>query len=207
MADNNNGTIVAEKPSVKPSFGKLLVGVWNTKTLVAIAVGAALFGVLMVYGSIPVFANTQLTAAMVVPVVVGGLFGAVPAFVTLLLGNVLADTIGGWGYWFDWSIGNGVLGFFIGTLPLYGARINEGIFKPKHAVIYAVTAVIGNAVALGLVTPIFSTLIYHSDLEITFLQSIAGGISNTLVLVVVGIPLLTVLAKRFGKRQNLTEEA
>jgi energy-coupling factor transport system substrate-specific component len=191
----------------KKSLGKLFLGEWNTKTIVAVAVGAALYGVLMVYGSIPVFTNTQLTSAMLVPVVVGGLFGSVPAFVALLLGNVLADTIGGWGYWFDWSIGGGVLGLFIGALPLYGARISEGIFTVKHAIIYALTAIVGNAVAFYIVTPIFSTLIYHSDLEITFLQSFAAGVSNTLVLVVVGIPLLTVLARRFKKHSNLTEEA
>jgi energy-coupling factor transport system substrate-specific component len=191
----------------KKQFGKLFIGKWNTKTLVAAAVGAALFGVLMVYGSIPVFTNTNITLAMVIPVVVGGLFGSVPAFVTLLLGNMLADLIGGWGFWFDWSIGNGVLGLFIGALPLYGARIDEGVFKVKHAIIYAATAVIGNAVAFGIVTPLLTSLFYAADLEITFLQAFVSGISNTIVLVVIGIPLLIVLAKRFAKRGGLTEEA
>lgn len=191
----------------KESFGKLFVGTWNTRTIVAVAVGAALFGVLMVFGSIPVFTNTQLTSAMIVPVVVGGLFGPVPAFITLFVGNILADTIGGWGYWFDWSIGNGFLGLFIGTLPLYGARISEGIFKVRHAVIYAVVSVLGNAVALGLITPLLTSLIYASDLEITFLQAFASGISNTAVLVIVGIPVLVLLSKRFAARSNLKEES
>jgi energy-coupling factor transport system substrate-specific component len=143
---------------------------------------------------------------MIIPVVVGGLFGPLPAFVTLLIGNVLADTIGGWGYWFDWSVGNGVLGFFIGTLPLYGAKIDEGIFKVHHAVIYAVIAVLGNAIAFGLVTPLLTSLFYAADLEITILQAFASGLSNTLVLVVVGIPILILLSKRFGKGKDLKEE-
>jgi energy-coupling factor transport system substrate-specific component len=188
-------------------FGKLFLGKWNTKTLVTAAVGAALFGVLMVYGGIPIFTNTKLTSAMIIPVVVGGLFGPVPAFVTLLLGNTLADLIGGWGFWFDWSIGNGVLGLFIGALPLYGARIDEGIFKVHHAIIYGVIAVVGNAIAFGLITPILTAFIYGSDLEITFLQAFAAVISNSIVLVVVGIPLLILLSRRFAKRTNLTEEA
>ncbi|MDR1230978.1 MAG: ECF-type riboflavin transporter substrate-binding protein [Spirochaetaceae bacterium] len=188
------------------NFGKLVLGKWSTKTLVAVAIGAALFGVLMAYGSIPIFTNTQLTSAMIVPVVVGGLFGPLPAFVTLLIGNILADTIGGWGYWFDWSIGNGILGFFIGTLPLYGARIDEGVFKVRHAVIYAIIAVLGNAAAFGLVTPLLTSLFYAADVEITFLQAFASGISNTVVLIVVGIPILVLLSKRFGKRKDLKEE-
>ena len=190
----------------KQSFGKLFLGKWSTKTIVAVAVGAALFGVLMVYGSIPVFTNTYLTSAMIVPVVVGGLFGPVPAFATMLIGNIVADTIGGWGYWFDWSIGNGVLGLFIGALPLYGAKIDEGIFTIKHAIIYAVLVVIGNSLAFGIITPLMTTLFYAADLEITFIQAFVSGIANTLVLVVIGIPLLFLLAKRSKKRMNLTEE-
>ena len=30
-----------------------------------------------------------------------------------MIGNVISDLIGGWGFWFDWSIGNGILGFFV----------------------------------------------------------------------------------------------
>jgi len=190
----------------KRSIGAMIVGKWNTVTLVAVAVGAALFGVLMVYGSIPVFANTFLTSAMIIPVIVGGLFGPLPAFATMLIGNFVADLIGGWGFWFDWSVGNGVLGLFIGALPLYGARIDEGIFSVKHAIIYAVCVIIGNAVAFGLVTPIMTSIFYAADLEITFIQAFAGGIANTAVLVVIGIPILFLFANRYKKRTNLKEE-
>ncbi len=196
-----------ENPAVKKSLGKQIVGAWDTKTIVGIAIGAALFGVLMVFGSIPVFTNTYLTTAMIIPVVVGALFGPLPAMATLLLGNVLADLIGGWGFWFDWSIGNAFLGFFVGLLPVYGARITEGVFKVTHAIIYAVCAIIGNAVAFGLITPLMTSLFYSADLEITFLQSFASGISNTAVLIIVGIPILILLASRYRARTNLKEEA
>ena len=185
---------------------KKFVGEWNTKTIVAIAIGAALFGVLMVWGSIPVFTNISLTSAMVVPVVVGALFGPLPAFATLLIGNCLADLIGGWGFWFDWSVGNGVLGLFVGLLPMYGADIKNGIFKVKHAIIYTICCILGNAIAFGIVTPVMTALFYSADLEITFIQSIAGGLSNTAVLVIIGIPVLVLLSKRYASRTNLVEE-
>ena len=185
---------------------KKFVGEWNTKTIVAIAIGAALFGVLMVWGSIPVFTNTSLTSAMVVPVVVGALFGPLPAFATLLIGNCLADLIGGWGFWFDWSVGNGVLGLFVGLLPMYGADIKNGVFKVKHAVIYTICCILGNAIAFGIVTPVMTALFYSADLEITFIQSLAGGLSNTAVLVIIGIPVLVLLSKRYASRTNLVEE-
>ena len=190
---------------MKSTFKRLL-GVWNTRTVVAVAIGAALFGVLMVYGGIPVFTNTKLTTAMVIPVIVGAMFGPVPAAVACFAGNTIADLIGGWGYWFDWSAGNAVLGFIVGLLPFYGAKINEGIFKTTHAVIYAVTCVIGNALAFGVVTPLLTTLFYGGELEVTFMQAFAGGLANTAILVIIGIPILFLLAKRNIRGTNLKIE-
>jgi energy-coupling factor transport system substrate-specific component len=143
---------------------------------------------------------------MIIPVIVGAMFGPVPAFVACTVGNTIADLIGGWGFWFDWSIGNGVLGFIIGLLPLYGARINDGVFKVKHAVIYAIICVIGNAFAFGVITPIFSAAFYGSELEVTFIQSLTGGIANVLVLTIIGIPILIALSARNARSNNLKKE-
>lgn len=190
----------------KKSILQMIVGEWNTKTIVAIGIGAALFGVLMVFGSIEVFTNTKLSTAMIIPVIVGGMFGPVPAMLTLFIGNTIADLIGGWGFWFDWSVGNAVLGFCVGLLPIYGARINDGIFKVNHMIIYAVICVLGNALAFGVITPIMTVLFYGGELTITFLQSLTGGISNSAVLIIAGIPLLTLLANRNARGTNLTRE-
>lgn len=191
---------------MKKSLAKTILGDWNTKTIVGVAIGAALFGVLMNFGSIKVFTSTNLTTAMLVPVIVGGLFGPLPALVAAGLGNVIADLIGGWGFWFDWSIGNAILGFFVGALPIYGAVIEDGIFEVKHMIIYAIVCIIGNALAFGVITPIFSTLLYQSELKVTFMQALTGGASNCLVLIIIGIPLLKALAARNAKNVNLTKE-
>ena len=172
------------------------IGVWNTKTIVGVAIGAALFGVLMNFGSIRIFTNTSLTTAMVVPVIVGGLFGPLPA----------ADLISGSGFWFDWSIGNAFLGLFIGALPLYGAYIEDGIFEVKHMIIYAILCVIGCGISFGLVTPFFTYLWYGGELTITLYQSVVGSISNIIVLLVIGIPVLKVLASRNSRGRNLKAE-
>ena len=190
----------------KQSVGKILLGKWDTKTIVGVAIGVALFGVLMDYASIKVFTNTNLTLAMIVPVIVGGLFGPLPAALACGLGNCLADLIGGWGMWFDWSIGNAVMGFCVGLLPIYGARIKEGVFTVKQAILYAVCCILGNMVAFGVITPVFSYLLYASDLNVTFLQAFAATLGNSAVLVIIGIPVLLILAKRYKARTNLTED-
>lgn len=190
----------------KKGIGKLLLGTWDTKTIVGVAIGAALFGVLMDFGGIRVFSNTSLTSAMIVIPVVAGLFGPLPAALAAGIGNVLADLIGGWGFWFDWSIGNFVLGFIVGLLPVYGARIDEGIFTVKHIIIYIITVVVGNVVAFGAVTPLFTYFFYSGELAITWMQGVSAILSNGAVLIIIGVPLLYLLAKRNAKKTNLEEE-
>lgn len=191
----------------KESIGKLLLGKWDTKTIVGIAIGASLFGVLMNYGGIRVFTNTSLTTAMIVDVIVGALFGPLPAALAALFGNIISDLIGGWGFWFDWSLGNAVLGFFVGLLPIYGARINDGVFNAKHALIFTLTVIFGNLLAFGLITPLLTYLFYSHELTITWSQAMAAVIGNASVQIVVGIPLLFVLAKRNARGTNLKKEA
>ncbi len=190
----------------KESIGSKLIGKWDTRTIVGVAIGAALFGVLMNYGGIRIFTNTSLSTAMLVDVIVGALFGPLPAAAAAFFGNVISDLIGGWGFWFDWSIGNGVLGFFVGLLAVYGANISEGVFTKKQMVIYAITVIVGNLVAFGVVTPLLTYLFYSQELTITWGQAFSAVISNASVQIIVGIPLLIALAKRNARGTNLTQE-
>ena len=190
----------------KKTLGQKLLGTWNTKTIVGVAIGAALFGVLMNYGGIKVTTNTSLTSAYVIPAIVGALFGPLPAGLAAGLGNVVADLLGGWGFWFDWSIGNFVAGYFAGLVGLFGADVENGVFTPKHALIYAILCVIGCAVGFGVVTPFLTYMWYSSELTITWIQAWAAIVSDATVLIVVGLPLLIALAKRNARGTNLSKE-
>lgn len=191
---------------MKKTLGQKLLGTWNTKTIVGVAIGAALFGVLMNYGGIRVTTNTSLTSAYVVPAIVGALFGPLPAALAAGIGNVVADLLGGWGLWFDWSLGNFVAGYFAGLVCAFGADVDNGVFGVKHAVIYAVLCVVGCAVGFGLVTPVLTYLWYSSELTITWIQAQAAIISDASVLIVIGIPVLYALSKRNARGSNLTKE-
>ena len=190
----------------KKSLGSILLGKWNTKTIVGIAIGSALFGVLMNFGAIRVTTNTSLTTSYIVLPIVGALFGPLPAFLTGLIGNTIADLIGGWGLWFDWSFGNAVAGFFMGLLPLYGAKIEDGVFSIKHAIIFAIVTVIGVGVGFGLVTPLLTYVFYSSELTVTWIQAWAAIVSDASVSIIVGVPVLFALAKRNAKGTNLSKE-
>ena len=190
----------------KQSLGSILLGKWNTKTIVGIAIGAALFGVLMNFGSIRVTTNTSLTTSYIVLPIVGALFGPLPAFLTGLICNTIADLIGGWGLWFDWSFCNAVASLFMGLLPLYGAKIEDGVFTVKHAIIYAVVTVVGVGIGFGLVTPVLTYLFYSSELTVTWIQAWAAIVSDASVAIIVGVPVLFALAKRNARGTNLSKE-
>ncbi|MBQ6451243.1 MAG: ECF-type riboflavin transporter substrate-binding protein [Solobacterium sp.] len=190
----------------KKSFGSKLLGEWNTRTIVTVAIGAALFGVLMNYGGIPIFTNTSLTTAMIVPVVVGAMYGPVPAAVAAGVGNVIADLIGGWGMYPAWSIANAVAALFIGALPLYGAYITEGVFDVKHMVIYIICVLVGNALAFGVVAQVLTVVFEGGDMNVSLLQGLYASIGNILVEGVIGILVIKLLANRYKSRTNLSEE-
>lgn len=110
-------------------IGRKLVGQWNTKTVVGVALGAILMAIMMVYIQIPIFTQVQFSLAPVVIVIVGALFGPLPAAIAACFGNFLADMIGGWGFWFDWTIGHFFCGFITGLLPSTARRSARG-FSP-----------------------------------------------------------------------------
>ncbi|MBR0462089.1 MAG: ECF-type riboflavin transporter substrate-binding protein [Erysipelotrichaceae bacterium] len=182
------------------------LGVWNTKTIVTVAIGAALFGVLMNYGGIPIFTNTSLTTAMIVPVVVGAMCGPLPAAIAAGVGNFIADLIGGWGIYPAWAIANAVAGFFVGALPLYGAYIDEGKFEVKHMIWYVVCVIVGNALAFGVVAQALTVVLEGGDMNLSLYQGLYASLGNILIELVIGIPVIKLLANRNKARTNLTEE-
>ena len=180
---------------------------FSTREVVAVAIGAALFAVLMVYGGIPVFTNTKLSSAHIVPVLVGALYGPIPAALVGFLGNIFADALSGAGFWLDWSIGNGIFSLIVGSLMFFGARLRQGIFTTKHAVILTVLAIVGNALSFGLITPLATYITQGGELDITLAQAQAAVITNSAVVILIGVPLLFLIAKRYQSQTNLRDEA
>lgn len=190
----------------KRSIGKLLVGEWNTKTVVGVALGAILFAVNIVFIQVPIFTQVQLSLAPLVVVIVGGMFGPLACGISMMIGNFLADMIGGWGFWFDWTLADLVYGFIIGLLPVYGAKISEGIFTKKQMIIFGILAIVGPLFAYCAIAPIFTMMWYEGELAIGMLQGLIAGLKDGVMSVVLGIPVLKVMANRNLKKMNLSEE-
>ena len=91
---------------------------------------AAIYLTALVY--IPGADNVQLRPGVAIPILCGALFGPAAGFVTGFLGNLVADQVLGWGFWFYWYIGNGIMG------------LAAGMFRPP-------TSAYSRATAIGLV--------------------------------------------------------
>jgi energy-coupling factor transport system substrate-specific component len=96
----------------------------SSRTIVYAAIGAALYGILLV-AQVPIPGSTvSIRPAFALVPFFGYAFGPVVGFFVGLVGNAIGDQISGWGAltsW-NWSIANGLVGLIAGLAPLYLAR-------------------------------------------------------------------------------------
>ncbi len=122
----------------------------SAKTVVVIAIGAALYGIggLPMFG-IPVFANTTLKPAMAVLALFSVLYGPIVGFLVGFIGHWVTDLFAGWGVWLTWVLGSGIVGMIIGLFPIITKnRIESGLFDKKDFLIFVVLAFFRQCVRL-----------------------------------------------------------
>src|SRR3954465_13776750 len=105
----------------------------TSRTIVYAAIGAALYGILLV-AQIPIPGSTvSVRPAFALVPFFGYAFGPVVGFFVGLVGNAIGDQISGWGAltsW-NWSIANGLVGLIAGLAPLFLARWVNGNLRDR----------------------------------------------------------------------------
>ena len=158
----------------------------TSRTIVYAAIGAALYGILLV-AQLPIPGSTvSVRPAFAIVPFFGYAFGPIVGLFTGLVGNAIGDQISGWGAltsW-NWSLANGLVGFIAGLAPLYLASWVNGDLRQRAiggAVAGAIAVVVGflfiftDAILQGLdVGTILSTL---------YLPVIIGDLIGTIILV------------------------
>lgn len=90
---------------------------FGTREVVYGAIGAALYGVLSWVTNIvplPAAGNVAFRPAVAVLVFFGVAYGPWVGLVAGLVGNTLGDALTGWGLYWNWSVGNALMGFIPG---------------------------------------------------------------------------------------------
>ena len=123
---------------------------FSTKQIVAMAVGTALYAALTIPFNALQIPGVWLVAVrptVAIPMFFGFVFGPVTGFVSGLLGNTIADAVSWGGFFWNWDIGNGLLGAVPGIGYYVVKRVDWA--KARGLVSAAVLAVIASIVGMG----------------------------------------------------------
>jgi len=158
----------------------------TSRTIVYAAIGAALYGILLV-AQLPIPGSTvSVRPAFALVPFFGYAFGPVVGFFTGLVGNGIGDQISGWGAltsW-NWSIANGLVGLIAGLAPLYLASWVSGNIR-QRAIGGAVAGAI--AVVVGFLFVFTDTIISSMDvgtvLSTEYVTVVVGDLIGTIILV------------------------
>jgi len=117
----------------------------TSRTIVYAAIGAALYGILLV-AQIPIPGSTvSVRPAFALVPFFGYAFGPIVGFFTGFVGNAVGDQISGWGLltsW-NWSIANGLAGLLAGLIPVaLGMRFGSNKIVTA-AIVAALSTIIG----------------------------------------------------------------
>ena len=156
----------------------------DSRVIVYSAIGAALYGVLLV-AQVPIPGTTvSIRPAFALVPFFGYAFGPIVGFFTGLVGNAVGDQISGWGLltsW-NWSIANGLVGLIAGLAPMFLARWANGNLRERA---------IGGAVA-GAIAVVIGFLFTFTDLIIQSGNTV-GGVTSFYVTVVIADLIATII--------------
>lgn len=123
---------------------------FGTTQIVAMAVGTALYAALNVFFNVLQLPGTQLVSlrpSVSIPMFFGYVFGPIVGFVSGFLGNIISDAISWGGFWWNWDVGNGLLGLIPGLVVYFLPEEKRG---EKVGLIWAaILAVVGSIIGMG----------------------------------------------------------
>jgi energy-coupling factor transport system substrate-specific component len=162
------------------------------------AIGAALYGVLgwaTSFLRIPGPFNTSIRPAVAIPMFFGAVFGPWVGFFSGMVGNIIIDLLSGYGFSWNWSLGNGLLGLIAG-LAFVRAR-GEELPSLRAALTWSV---IGTLLAFlfSSVTDIWVYQTSPAEIPLEYFQVIVPNIIAGVILV----PILYTAYKQFEARSG-----
>src|SRR5579884_3610586 len=164
--------------------------IWGVgvRQIVYMALGAALYGGLSYvtnFLQLPSVGQVSIRPAIVIPLFFGAVFGPWVGLFTGGIGNFLGDYISGYGVYWNWDLGNGLIGFIAGLAMM----ITWGRYNTSMKIIIAeIFAAVGVVVGIGFAA--------YSDIWVskyTVAASTGNFVPATLSDLVNGLILLPIL--------------
>jgi len=180
---------------------KKSIWAFGTREVVYAAIGAALYGVLSWatnFIALPSVGQISLRPASCIPMFFGIAFGPVVGFLSGAVGNVLGDFLSGWGFWWSWDVGNGLMGLIPGLISasVVNFRDTKTILKAELFVILG--AVIGMGFSSLMEIPLYGTD-FKTAVVGYWIPAGLDGIINGLILVPILMVAYDAVVKRRGR--------
>lgn len=178
----------------------------DTKTVVTIGIGSALYGTLGLFG-FPIAPNTFIKPAIALLTIFGALFGPVVGFLVGFIGHTLTDMISGWGIWWGWVLSSAIMGLFMGLVFTYkDFSVKNGVADKRHIIYMVITGLVGIVVAI-IFAGAFDVIFMGEPFDKIVLQVVGAVVANALVYVVLGIPAVLGFTKINQNNSNLKLDA
>jgi len=178
----------------------------NTKTIVAIGLGAAIFMLLFMYVKIPSpIPETSFQTAYGLSAFFATLFGPIAGALISFIGHALSDAVQYGSPWWSWVIASGVSGFIFG-FAFNRTKVEEGEFGGKDILTFNIIQIIGNVVSWVVVAPVLDILIYQEPTNLVFTQGLTAAGMNIVSAGVIGTLLLVAYAATRTKKGSLKKK-
>jgi len=174
---------------------------FGTREVVYAAIGAALYGVLSWvtnFLALPAAGSIALRPAVAIPMFFGVAFGPIVGFISGALGNILGDLLSGWGFWWSWDLGNGIMGLIPGLMALGITSYKARGTLIKAEILVAIAAAVGMLVPSLLEIPL-SGLDLNTAIVGYWLPSFLSNLVNGLILVPILMVAYDAVVSRSGR--------
>lgn len=174
---------------------------FGTRQVVYGAIGAALYGILSWVTNIfplPAAGNITFRPAVAVLIFFGVAYGPWVGLLAGFIGNTLGDALSGWGFYWHWSLGNGLMGLVAGLVmsQISDFRAQSNIIK---AVIYGLIGIAVGMLFASLTEMFVGGIDINTALVGYFVPAFLGNAVVTVVLLPILMVAFAAVASRRGR--------
>lgn len=163
---------------------------FGTRQVVYGAIGAALYGVFSwatQFIALPAAGNVTFRPAVAVLIFFGVAYGPWVGLLAGFIGNTIGDGLSGWGFYWNWSLGNGLMGMIPGLVMV---AIND--FKARPDILKAIGwGALGIAVGM-LFASLTEMFVGGIDLNTALVGYFVPAFIGNLVVTAILLPILMI---------------
>ena len=129
---------------------KVKESLFSTKNIVATAIGIALYAALTIPFNVFTFPGVYLVAirpTVAIPIVFGFIFGPIAGFFSGFIGNIISDQLSFGGFFWNWDLGNGLIGL-IPAIGYYVVKRSDWA-KSKGLAASSILAIVASVIGIG----------------------------------------------------------